>query len=488
MPETPITFIKGDTIGIETDYRDSLPVNMTAIQRPIMGAMGYMLQAPGLTSISSFPEDDPCRGAVWNERQEIQYRAWSSDTSGVLREADYIIDINNKPAIDFTIIGSWTGANADRPISMPYSFESQGIVAVDNFFLWLPATTTFLTGGVDMDPLFVGTIDAVWIRGYYFLTDGDTLYHTLLTDETVVEASESTAQLSPDPILGLGLTQDDKVIVFGRYTVEYFAVIAREGFTFQNLPNRAFKSGLVATHAKVEILGDWFYVGGRKAEGVGVHVIQGISPSRVSSREIEKLLGTYSELELADMNCESREEDGVSYLIVHLPNQTLQLNLNILKELGPDNAWSILSTGTEGDTWRANFGMFDNTFGEWIYGDNLDGRVGKLDSTVATQYDQIAEWLLYTPIMFLDSVSIDEIEIEVIPGHTDFDDAKVFMSLNQDGVTGGTEFILEYGRGFEYDHRFISRRHGYVRNWVTITMRGASRSRMAFGKGRMKYG
>ena len=44
-----LIIIKGDKIGIETDYRDALPVNMYAVKREIFGASGYMLSYPGLT-------------------------------------------------------------------------------------------------------------------------------------------------------------------------------------------------------------------------------------------------------------------------------------------------------------------------------------------------------------------------------------------------------------------------------------------------------
>jgi hypothetical protein len=484
MPETQITFIKGDSVGPETDYRDNLPVNMTAIDRPILGADGYMLQAPGLVSISEFPEDDPCKGAIWNERLETQFRVWGTPTAGVFREAIYTEVPNVGLVLDFALRGFWSGDTL-RPVSLPYSFNTQGVVAANNFFLW--DGVTFKTGGVDIDPLFVGTIDAVWIDGYYFLTDGESIYHTSLLDEEIVEFSESTAQLSPDPILGLGLTQDNKVIVFGRYTIEYFQNVGSSGFAFQRLPNRAVKSGIVATHAKVEIMGSWFYVGGRKEEGLGVHALSGVSPQRVSTREIEKILGTYSETDLINMNIEGREEDSIHYLIIHLPDQTLQLNVSLSQKVGVDGAWSILKSGVDSDIWRANFGLFDSTYGGWVYGDDIDGRVGLLDSTVATQYNEIAEWYLYTPFIYLESASIDSLEVEIIPGHTVTDDATVFVSITQDGVTEGSEYINEYGMQFDYSNRFISRRHGYVRDWFSIRLRGASKSRMAFGKSKIKY-
>ena len=483
MPESSITFLKGDDIGDDTDYRDNLPVNMTAIQKPLFNAQGYMIQAPGLSVVSTFGGSNPCTGAIWNERQDKQYRVFG----GVVWEAVYTLEPDDEYSIEFDLIGFWTGERV-RPSAMPYSFVTQGIVGGDNFHIWDPDTETFYSGGDNMDTLFVGTIDAVWIRGYYFLTDGDSLYHTLLSDEKIVEASENTAQLSPDPILGLGLTQDDKVIVFGRYTVEYFTVVAQAGFTFVNLPNRAFKSGIIATGAKVEIAGEWFYVGGRKGESIGVHMIKGIQPHRVSTREIEKVLAQYDEGDLDNMYMETREEGANLFLIIHLPNEVLQMNVTIQKTIGSMGAWSYLSTGTSGAPWRAIYGLYDGKIGGWIYGDKEDSRIGKLDHSVSTQYSEIVAWELFTPFMYLDSVSIDELQIETVPGHTPYDGATVFLSLSNNGVTQSKEVMLDYGGKNDYNKRLTAYRLGYVRNWFAIKLRGASRSRMAFARGKIIYG
>jgi hypothetical protein len=51
--QTAITLIKGDKVASNTDYRDSLPVNMSAVIRPILGAAGYMIQESGLTQFGS---------------------------------------------------------------------------------------------------------------------------------------------------------------------------------------------------------------------------------------------------------------------------------------------------------------------------------------------------------------------------------------------------------------------------------------------------
>ena len=49
-------------------------------------------------------------------------------------------------------------------------------------------------------------IDGVWVDSYYFLTDGEYIYHTDITDETSIDPLKyATAEFMPDPSLGLGI-------------------------------------------------------------------------------------------------------------------------------------------------------------------------------------------------------------------------------------------------------------------------------------------
>lgn len=181
-------------------------------------------------------------------------------------------------------------------------------------------------------------------------------------------------------------------------------------------------------------------------------------------------------------------EDAQSYLIMHLPDGTLMFNYTLAKSNGLEGAWSILKTGVNFDTWRGKHGIFEPRLGKWLYGDKVDGRIGLLDESLATQYDEIQEWYLNTPFMYLEEASVDQLEIETISGFTGNDDASVFIALSYDGVFWGKEWTELYGSPTEYNKRFIVRRLGYVRDWFTLRLRGASRSRMAFSRAFINYG
>jgi len=472
--ESPITFIKGDKIGFETDYRDYLPENMSGVVRPILGADGYMLQQPGLTKYSDGVGLD--RGGLWNERLSNHFRVSGANPidGGSLIE----IDASGNTAI----LGAISGTDK---VSMPYSFNTQGIVADGRFYLYDPSN-----GFREVtDPDLGDPIDCVWVDGYYFFTDGEYLYHTDLADESAIDPLKfATAEFSPDPTIGVAKAIDNKVMAFGRYTIEYFINDASENFAFQRVQTRAVKAGIVGTHCKAEMLDKFYILGGRKEEGVAVHVVGVGTVNKVSSREVDKVIGKYTENELSTCTLEARVEDDYQYLILHLPSEVLLFNAKVASVLGNEYAWSILKTGTEKTPWRAIHGVFEPRKGVWVYGDKQGANIGVLDETVSTQYEEIAEWTLNTPFMKLEYSSIDELEIETMPGHTTTSDGVVSISLTYDGIAHGTEWFEMYGLPSDYGKRFVIRRLGYVRDWVGIKLRGATRSRMGFGAAKIAHG
>jgi len=461
--------IKGDKVSENTDYRDALPVNMYAVKRDILGGNGYMLCYPGLSSFATGIGKD--RGGVYNDRFEEQYRV--SGTS--------LIRVNNDGTV--TTLGTIPGTSQ---VTMLYSFNTQCVIADGKMFLYDSSVGFREVTDADLG----SPIDGVWVDSYYFLTDGEYIYHTDITDESSINPLKfATAEFMPDPSLGVAKTQDNKVIVFGRYSLEYFVNVATANFAFQRVETRAQKIGIVATHAKCESGGSFYITGGRKEEGLGVFVVGIGSSQRVSTREVEKILNTYAEPALSDMRMESVSDDSGSFVIVHLPNETLLFNVTIAKSLGVEYAWTILKTDTYGDLpYRAINGVFDANLGFWIYGDKRDSTIGKRDATVFAHYGENIEWLLYSPLLPIEGLSINEIELDTIPGHNIVNDATVAISLTHDGYTYSSEWFKLYGTISDYNNRFIIRRLGYVSDMVGFKFRGVTSSRMSFANFRVEHG
>lgn len=465
MPQIPL--MKGDKVNSKTDYRDALPVNMYAVERSMFGAKGYMKAHPGLTSFATGIGVD--RGAAFNDRQGNHFRV----------SGEKLISVSSTGGV--SELGSVSGSDQ---AAMPYSFNTQAVISNGNMFLYDPSSGFQQITDSDLG----SPIDGTWIDGYYFLTDGEYIYHTNIADETAIDPLKfATAEFMPDDSLGVSKTEDNKVMVFGRYSIEYFTNVATENFAFQRIESRAQKIGIVATHAKCECESEWYVVGSRKESNLGAHKLNVGYSTKISTREVDKVLNQYSDSELADIRMECRSKDDTSFIIIHLPNETLCYNKTIADVFGKEYGWFLLKTGLYDAVYRGINGVYDTRSAKWIYGDRSLSNIGELDDTVFSQYDETQEWLIYSPFVRIENLSIDEVELQTIPGHTTLEDAKVFISLTYDGLTYGKEWSEMYGEPKDYGKRFIIRRLGYVNDWVGVKFRGATKSLMSFCLFEMEY-
>jgi len=478
--EGKVSLLSGDKCSIATDYRDALPVNFTAIESDLFGTKGYMLQISGLAEYGLGSGAD--RGGVWNERHKKHYRV----------SGDKFIEVDADGTV--TELGDVFGVD---DVSLPYSFETQAIIASRKFYLY-DAQFGFREITLNVgDP-----VDACWVDSVYFFTDGEYLYHTDFSSESSISSYKyDTSAISPDITVGVARTVDNKVAVFNRYTTEYFQtrgadISAFQGqFGFGRVKGRLLKTGIVGTHCKCELDGRFMIMGGKKEENVSIHALTVGGTEKLATREVDQVIGKYTEEQLSTSKLEARVEDGYMFLIVHLPDETLMLNYTLAKSGGLNVAWSILKSDVFTDTvygkardYRAKHVVLDPRRGEWVAGDKESGKLCVIDKTVATHFGEIAECVLYTPFLDLENMSIDEIDLETIAGHTASKDATVAISMTYDGIKYGKEWWAQYGLPSDFGKRFVARRLGYIRDWVGIKFRIASRSRVAFSRFKLFYG
>lgn len=468
-----VDLLKGNKLAVNTEYEDSLPVNMYAVPKKVLMANGYMTSYPG---IGTFGQGyGPDRGAVFNDRFKLHFRLTGSQLCTVDSEGVC------------TIIGEILGSD-QATLSGFYSFNTQGIIANNSFFLYDPI------GGFReiLDPDVGSPIDGIWVDGYYFMTDGEYLFHTEITDEgSVNPLSFSTAEFMPDGTLALGRTQDNKVIVFGRYSVEYFVNVGSENFAFQRLPDRSLKVGVISTHAKIEIDGTHYFVGSYYNQSPAVYIltIQGVI--KVSNRRIDTILEKYTDADLTPIRVESRFDRDINFLIIHLPGETLCLNVSILSKLGKEIAWFILDSEDSQDStvmnYRAINGVFDPRINKWVYGDKYTSDLGLLDVLVASHYMENTPWRFATPLLGLSGFTVHEMELQSIPGFAIESNITIFIATTSDGSVYPYERLVSYGGPSDYGKRFITRVWGFVNDFIGFRFRGLSRSKVTFGLMTLEY-
>jgi hypothetical protein len=467
MPVTNLPIIKGDKTADNADYRDALPVNYTLVAKQILGASGYLISHDGLTLHGTGLGID--RAGYWNERQKIHFRVSGTDLVSVSASG---------------VVASLGAISGNDRASMTHSFNTQMIVADGKAWLY-DGTLTQIT---DTD---LGTpIDVTWIDGYYFFTDGEYLYHTDITSEKSIDPRKfATSEFSPDPTLAVDRTSGNQVIVFDRYSTTWFENKSTENFAFRRISNKFVKCGIVGTHCETELEGRFYIIGGGREEDVSIHQIGAGTYESIATREVTKILGTYTEAQLSMSVLETRVKEGTRILIAQLPNRTLEFNSTIARSLGIDYAWTIVESGVSNATkWRGVNGVYDPRISKFVYGDNQNSNIGILDEAVATQYGEQVESIFYSPLVLMETMSIDEIELNTIPGHQfNVDDVTCGVSLTYNGLTYGTEYFVLYGQQTVYGTRFIERAFGYVPELVGVKVRTASKERVAFTMIKLTY-
>lgn len=461
MPSIP--FIKGDKVDDNTDYRDALPVNYYAVLRDIYGEKGYMLNYYGLSDFVT--GQGKSRGSIWVARTglEGQYRV----------SGQVLLKIEDDQTV--TVLGVIYG---DDQVSLTYSLNNLAIVADKKLYYYNPTD-----GFRQITDVHIGEpIDIVWADFRFVLTDGEFLFQSSLLDEEEYEPLDfSGSDFQPDKIWGVGVNDDNELIAFNELTTEYFVNIGQDNFSYTRIQLKAVKAGIAGTHCKAEYKDKWYALTRRSNTQYQFSVIQSGSSESITSREIEKVLTKYTSDELSKTVIEVFTKDAVTWMIAHLPDETILYNETIAKSYGINAAWSVLKTDVFGDAdYRGKDLTYDPRFSKWCIGDKLDDHIGFLDDSVCTHYGEIVEGILFTPIIDMESLSINELKLKTIPGISPDNDATVFISRTDDMRIYSKEHTEQYGVNHDYNKNFTMRNLGYVRSETAFKIRTASRSRMSF--------
>lgn len=453
-----LPLIKGTRVDSGAEWRDSLPVNMVGFSQAIGDWTGFLRTADGLRPFADGIGQD--RGGLWSDKFKQHFRV-SGDKFIEVGQFGEVTDLSGVLSI-----GGSTKARMDN------SFNSVAFVANGNYYRWNGSALSNVT-----KPVGAGFfIDMVWIDGYYIFTDSENLWNTTLADEEAFNANERAgSDFAPDEIVGLGRSTDNKLIVFNRYTTERFYNNAGPLFPFARIPNAAIPIGIVGTNAKANIGdGRWVVFGGGKEYSPSFFLLTN-SYANISTKEIDSIIDTYSDYELVNINIEFRDTRDQKLVIAHLPRHTLVYDVTLSGKLG-EPIWYQWNSGTA--PWRAVNGVYDprnvnNEASGWIYGDSQDNTIGRLDSTICTQYGEPVQWECVTPIARAGG-TVAVAEVVSAPGHSSLDDDVVFLSTTKDGALFGPEVMIPRGAPGDYQHRMIMRRLGDYPRWFGLKLRGKS--------------
>lgn len=454
-----IPVLNGTYTDQNADFRSSYPVNLIPVPKDSGISKGYLRPADGVVQIGTGPGTD--RGGInW---KGVHYRVMGSK----------VVRISESGVV--SIIGDVGGGGQ---VSFDYSFDRLGISSNGKLYYLFGASLVQVT-----DPDLGAVIDVVWVDGYFMTTDGTALVVTELNDPMAVNPLKyGSSEADPDPVKGL-LKIRNEVYALNRHTIEVFDNIGGDLFPFQRIEGAQIQKGILGTHCACEFSDAVAFLGSGRNEAPAIYIGANGEANKISTREIDQILTNYTEAELAQSVVEKRIDKGHQHLMVHLPDRTLVYDLAGSTAV-QEPLWFYLTSGLSGfSQYRARNMVW--IFDKWHCADPTSNRLGILDSSVSTQFGDMARWEFATTIIYGEGngAVFHELELVCLTGRVALGiDPTISTSYSIDGETWSQEKFVYMGTIGDRGKRIVWRRQGIMRNWRIQRFKGNSDSHISIAR------
>lgn len=456
---TQIPVLSGTYTDSDADFRSSYPVNLIPVPKENGIAKGYLRPADGVVELGTGPGVD--RGGInW---KGTYYRVMGSR----------IVSISSTGVV--TDLGNVGGGGQ---VSMDYSFDRLAIASSGKLFYLKGTTLTMVT-----DPDMGIVLDVIWVDGYFMTTDGASLVVTELGDPTAVNPLKyGSSEADPDPVKGL-LKIQNEVYALNRHTIEVFDNIGGDLFPFQRIEGAQIQKGIIGAHCACEFADAAAFLGSGRNEAPAIYLGANATATKISTREVDQILATYTEAQLATAVLEKRIDKGHQHLWVHLPDRTLVYDLAGSTAI-QEPLWFYLTSSISGfSQYRAKNLVW--IFDKWQCADPTSTRFGTLDSTVSTQYGDMTRWEFGTTIVYNEGngAVFHELELVCLTGRVALGiNPTISTSYSTDGETWSDEKFVSVGSVGERNKRISWRRQGIMRDWRIQRFKGNSDSHISIAR------
>lgn len=456
---TQIPVLNGTYTDADADFRSSYPVNLIPVPKDNGIAKGYLRPADGIVKYGEGPGLD--RGGInW---RGILYRVMGSRVISA-SSTGFVTDLG--------------GVGVGGQVSMDYSFDRLAIASAGSLY--------YLQGGVltqVTDPDLGTVLDVIWVDGYFMTTDGTSLVVTELADPFAVNPLKyGSSEADPDPVNGL-LKIRGEVYAINRHTIEVFDNIGGDLFPFQRIPGAQIQKGSLGTHCACELSDSVAFLGSGRDEAPAIYIGANATATKISTREIDQLLTTYTEAQLSESVLERRVDKGHQHLLVHLPDRTIVYDLAGSTAV-QEPLWFYLTSAIEGfSEYRAKNLVW--AFDRWNCGDPTTSNLGYLDAGLSTQYGDMTRWEFGTTIIFNEGKGavFHELELICLTGRVSLGiDPTISTSYSLDGETWSDEKFVNVGSIGDRAKRIAWRRLGKMRSWRIQRFKGNSDSHISIAR------
>ena len=455
-----IPILNGIYTTEESDYRIKYPRNLMPVPVPQGISNGYLRPSYGILEWGSATPGVTLGGISWND---VCYRVCGTKLCSIASDGT---------VTTIADIGSTTQASLD------YSFDYLGVVADEKFFLYDGITLTQVT-----DPDLGLPIDFIWVDGYFMLTDGENLIVTELNDPfSILLTKYGSSEVDPDPIKAVLKTPSNEPAAINRFTIEFFDNIGGSGFPFQRIDGAQITRGSIGTHTCCMFLDAIAFVGSGRNEAPAIWLGVNGGSTRISNREIDKLLKEYTETELANSMLEAQVNEGHQLLYLHLKDKTMVYDA-AASAVVQTPVWFELGTGLTEGKYQAKDLVW--CYNKWLIGHTNDFSHGYLTEAVSSQWGEEIGWEFNTLIVYNEGLGaiIHELELVGLPGRAILgDNPTISTSYSLDGETWSQERFISAGKQGQRNKRLAWLQQAGFRNWRIQKFKGTSNAHCSFAR------
>jgi len=454
-----IPILSGAYSDGNADFRVSYPLNMVPVVQSQGISAGYLRPGDGIVASGTGPGLD--RGGIeWNG---ILYRVMGTS----------LVSINEAGVV--TTIGTIPGTGR---VIMVYSFDYLAIAADGGLYLYDGSTLAQNT-----DPDLGTVVDVVWVDGYFMTTDGEFLVITELNNPFAVDPLKyGSSEIDPDPVIGL-IKLRNEIYAVNRNTIEVFQNVGTTGFPFQRIAGAQITRGSIGVNANCAFLDQIAFIGGGMNEGSAVWLGANGNSVKISTREIDIVLASYSEAQLSAAFLETRTDRDHRQLLIHLPDRTLVYD-GASSQAAQQPVWYTLSSSIDGmGAWRSSRLVY--AYNRWNTADTQSSQFGYLVDDIATHWGEAIGWNFQTQIIYNESrgVVVHELELVALTGRVALGaDPQISTQYSQDGVTYSQPKWIRAGKIGDRSKRLVWLQQGAFRNWRLQRFSGTSDAFLSFAR------
>ena len=453
-----IPILNGIYADTTPELRTAYPVNMVPVPKQSGISNGFLRPGDGIVANGTGPGTD--RGGInW---QGVCYRVMGTK----------LVTVASNGAV--TVLGDVGGPTTEL-VTMDYSFDRLAIASGGRLYYWNGALTQVT------DPDLGVVLDVVWVDGYFMTTDGEFLIVTELNDPTQVNPLKyGSSEVDPDPVVAL-LKLRNEIYALNRNTIEVFDNVGGELFPFARIDGAQLQKGVVGTFACCVYIDRIAFLGSGRNEAPGIYIGAAATTQKLSTQEIDNLLLTYTEEQLATTKLEARNDKNHQHLYVHLPDRTIVYDASASEALG-DQVWFTLTSTVVGfSQYRAHNLVW--AYDKWLVGDPQSSAIGYLVQDTGHHWGQQVRWEFGTIIAYNEGngAIFNRLELVSLTGSVALGtNPQISTSYSVNGLAWSQDKSIAVGTIGNTAKRLAWFQQGHMRNWRIQRFRGDSDAHISF--------